>query len=172
MKSAKQSAFKMFVGSLPQCAPKKVSVPNFKYFICRFKYATRQSICRFSNPVPKILFPLTVTSAYFLRTFTICLPLCSQKYRSENILPIPSLIWLQQALFHHLSSFLIIYSQVFILQSSFYSSPFIIPSRFCFPQHSHLDYSYSYKVWCKYACPFISNTVKIQLQCDKSTVNV
>ena len=49
-------------------------------------------------------YSLTVPSAYFLRTFTVLLPLCSQKYRSDNILPIPLLILgCNILLFYHLS---------------------------------------------------------------------
>ena len=159
MKSAKQSAFKMFVGGLPQCAPKKVSVPKFKYFICRFKVCYAAIHLSFLKSRTKNFISVdcnfSVFSAYFHHMFTALfteIPL--RKYFANSITDLVA-----TSTFPSFVTILIIYSQVFILQSSFYLSPFIIPSCFCFPQHSHLDYSYSYKVWCKYACPFISNTV-------------
>ena len=59
-------------------------------------------------------------------------------------MPIPLLtLSCNISLFQHLSSFLIIYSPVFIPQSSLYSPSFSIPSRLRFLQHSRLDYSLS-----------------------------
>ena len=123
--------------------------------LVRSKYAMWQSISHFLNPIPKyyFLYTSTVASAYFLRSFTVVLlPLCLQKYRLKNIC--------FSIVFHH--------SSLFTCRSEF--DLFVVVP--CLHFHSHLDYSHSYKVRCKYACMFISNTVKIQLQCGKSTANV
>ena len=95
------------------------------------KYATWQSISRFSNPVLKSYFryTLAVPSAYYLRTFTLLLPLCSQKLSLENILPILLLILgCNIVLFHHLSSFLVITRRFsfFRIRSIRRCSPFLL----------------------------------------------
>ena len=126
----------------------------------------RQSISRFSNLVTKYYFRCTliIPSAYFLPTVSVLLLLCSQKYRSENILPIQ-----YTALFYHLSSFLFTRRFSFFRVHSIRRSPFLL--SFIFFRVLVLIIL-SYKVWCKYACPFISNTVKIRLQRGKSMVNI
>ena len=149
---------------------KNVSVTDFKYVISRFKVRYTAIHFSFLKSRTKILLPLYLdrTFAYFLRTFTKLLPFWLGKYFANS----PADSCFQYSAF---LSFVIIPRY---LLAGFHSSEFVpfivVPhfSRLHFLQCSCLCYSHSYKVWGKYACPFISKTVKIQLQHGKSTVKV
>ena len=83
-----------------------------------------QSISCFSNPVPKFYFRYTIPSVYFLCTFIVLLPLCSQKYRSEYIFANSTADSLLQ--YSAFLSFVIIPHYLF---AGFHSSEFVLCRR-------------------------------------------
>ena len=119
----------------------------------------RQSISCFSNPVSKSYF--RYTSTYLRRIFCVLLPLCSQKYRTDNILPIPPLIIgcniALSIICHHSIPRYLLEGFHFRVCSIRCHSTFLL--AFVFFSVLVLI-SHSYKVWCKYTCQFISNMVK------------